>query len=339
MDNRVKLSVITPAYRETGNLPLLYERLCGALESADIDWEWIVVDDHSPDETFTVISALAQRDSRIRGIRLSRNCGSHTAIMCGVGEATGDCSVVMAADLQDPPETISALIERWRAGKQVVWAVRAERKGEKLSTVAFARLYYWIMQRIVGMREMPGSGADFFLMDRRVMDALGEIRETNVSLFALVTWMGFAQDKMAYTKEARASGQSGWSLGKKVKLVVDSITSFSYLPIRLMTCVGVVVAALGFLYAGFVAIVALNGHPVSGWPSIIIVVLTLGGMQMLMMGILGEYLWRALDEARRRPRYMIERCTANLPPSGWSRTTEAPNSSAHPVEVKSRGIG
>jgi len=276
------------------------------LAGLNVAWEWIVVDDHSGDDTFGVIARIAQADDRVRGIRLARNSGSHTAITCGLQHAAGDCAVILAADLQDPPETLPALLDRWRAGAQVVWAVRARREGEAASTVGFARLYYLIMRRLVGIQEMPASGADFFLLDRRVLEAFGQFGESNVSIMALLTWMGFRQATITYDKQARLHGQSGWNLGKKLKLVVDSVTSFSYLPIRMMSIVGFIVAIIGFLYAGVVVVNALAGQPPQGWTSLMVVVLVVGGIQMLMMGVLGEYLWRALDEARRRPRYIVE---------------------------------
>jgi dolichol-phosphate mannosyltransferase len=300
------LSVVTPAYNEARNLPVLHQRLMDTLDSFGVDWEWIVVDDHSADETFSVVEEMARRDGRVRGIRLARNFGSHSALTCGLHDARGDCAVVMAADLQDPPETLPALLKQWDGGAQVVWAVRSRREGEKLSTVAFARLYHWIMRRVVGLRQLPATGADFFLIDRRVVDALIQFKETNVSIMALVTWMGFRQSSIAYDKRARLYGRSGWTLEKKLKLVADSVTSFTYLPIRLMSYVGFLVALVGFAYAGVVALNALTGDPAQGWSSLMVVVLIIGGVQMLMMGVLGEYLWRALDESRQRPRYLIE---------------------------------
>ncbi|MDH7487657.1 MAG: glycosyltransferase family 2 protein [Anaerolineae bacterium] len=300
------LTVVTPAYNEAENLPILYERLRAVMQGLGLDWEWIIVDDHSADDTFAVVAEIARRDPRVRGIRLARNSGSHTAVTCGLHQARGDGAVVMAADLQDPPETLPELVAQWRAGAQVVWAVRARREGEKLSTLAFARLFYLLMRHVVGFRDMAASGADFFLLDRRVVDAFRQFRERNISLIALITWMGFRQATVTYTKQARLHGRSGWSLGKKLKLAVDSVTSFTYLPIRIMSCLGFAVAVGGFLYAGYVIISALTSRPLPGWSSLMAAVLVLGGIQMLMLGVLGEYLWRALDEARGRPRYLIE---------------------------------
>ena len=305
-ERRTLLSVITPAYNEAENLPVLYERLSLACEDTDVDWEWIIVDDHSTDDTFATIRDLSEQNQSIQGLRFARNSGAHTAILCGMQHAAGDCAVIMAADLQDPPETIGALLAEWQADNHVVWAVRAQREGESVQTLGFARLYYFLMRRIIGMSEMPATGADFFLLDRRVVEALCNFNESNVSLMALITWMGFRQSHIYYDKQARLHGQSGWNIGKKMKLVVDSVTSFSYLPLRLMSILGFVVAFVGFLYAGFVVANAYAGNPAQGWSSLMVVVLVVGGLQMLMMGILGEYVWRALDEARQRPRYIIE---------------------------------
>lgn len=300
------LSVITPAYNEEANLPILFEKLSEVLNIMNVQWEWIIIDDHSQDSTFKVISDLMEKNKNIKGIRFARNSGSHIAIICGLDRAQGDCAVVMAADLQDPPESLVPLLAEWKEGNQVIWAVRGNREGEKISTVGFARLYYFLMRNLVGMKEMPASGADFFLLDRVVIDALKEFNETHVSMLALITWMGFRQSYITYDKQARVHGNSGWNLEKKLKLVMDSLTSFSYLPIRFMSYFGVIIAILGFIYAGFIFINGLRGNPIQGWSSLIIVVLVIGGIQMIMMGVLGEYIWRSLDESRRRPRYLIE---------------------------------
>lgn len=303
------LSIVTPAYNEENNLALFRERLAVALKQMDCEWEWVIVDDHSRDRTFDSIKQIAAGDERIKGLRLSRNSGSHVSITCGLHVAKGDCVVAMASDLQDPPETIPQLVAKWRTGAQVVWAVRESREDGSVFGLWFGRLYYWIMRHISGMSEMPATGADFFLVDRTVLEALKRFKETNVSMFALLTWMGFRQDRIAYIKEARAHGRSGWTFKKKMKLVADSITSFTYLPIRLMSYLGVGVAVTGFVYALYVVINALVGTPAPGWSSLIVVVLVVGGIQMMMMGVLGEYVWRALDETRRRPRYLVEQTT------------------------------
>lgn len=312
------LSVVTPAYNEERNLPVLYERLCKVLEHLDVDWEWIVIDDHSTDRTFEVMSELSRRDARVRVLRFSRNFGSHAGVSCGLRHARGDCAAVLAADLQDPPEVIPKLLDEWREGNQVVWAVRERREGESAATVGMASLFYWIMRHVIGMRELAATGADFFLADRRVIDAYRDFDERNVNLFALLAWMGFRQATITYIKDARLHGQSGWSLKKKIKLAVDSITAFSYLPVRIMSWTGVLTAICGFLYAVFIVYHAFAGQPAEGWSSLMVAVMLIGGLQMLMLGVLGEYIWRALDEARRRPRYTVEASSYDIEEGGYS---------------------
>jgi len=298
------LSIVTPAYNESANLPALHRLLDAAL--AGVEWEWIVVDDHSSDSTFASIAALAREDPRVHGYRLARNCGSHTAIACGLDFARGDAAAVMAADLQEPPLAIAELISRWREGAQVVWAAREH--APKTS-----RLYYYLMRRGAGIEAMPPTGTGLFLIDRAVIEAFREFREQHNSIHALIAWMGFRQATVTVRQESRRHGRSGWTLRKKIALLVDSVTAFNYTPIRLMTYLGFITALLGFLYAGFVTVYAIRGKPLAGWASLMVVVLVIGGIQMLMMGVLGEYLWRALNESRRRPRYLIEESTA--PPS------------------------
>ena len=306
------VSIVTAAFNEADNLPVLWDRLSGVMKGISEAWEWIVVDDHSSDKTFAILAELAKTHPNIHVSRLSRNFGAHAAVACGLDNARGECVLILAADMQDPPETIPSLVAKWRAGAQVVWAVRRHREGETAATVGFARLYYFLMRHVVGLKDMPATGADFFLVDRCVVNALRRFNETNASLLALITWMGFRQDSITYDRHARLHGRSGWSLKKKLKLVVDSVAAFTYLPIRLMSYVGFVVALLGFIYAAIVVANAVAGRPVEGWSSLMVVVLIVGGIQMLMMGVLGEYLWRALDESRRRPRYLIEATTMGV---------------------------
>ena len=296
----MKLSIITPAFNEAENLEAMYARLSDAANRTGADWEWIVVDDHSRDATFAGVRALSARDPRVRGLRLARNSGSHTAIVCGLHHVAGTVAVVLAADLQDPPETLAAMLAEWRAGAQVVWAVRREREGESVPALGFSRIYYFIMRHVVGMKEMPASGADFFLADRVVIDALARFPERHVSVLALVTWMGFRQAFIAYDKQPRRAGSSGWTLRKKVKLVIDSVTGFSDAPIRMCSYAGLALIAAGLLLIGVNLVLAA----VTG----------LAGVQLLALGVVGEYVWRALDEARRRPAYLIEDVVGGLAP-------------------------
>jgi dolichol-phosphate mannosyltransferase len=312
---RPELTVVTPAYDEAENLPILYERLSQALDG--LDWEWLIVDDHSGDGTFAEANRLSAQDERVRGIRLARNSGTHSAARCGLDHARGSAVIVMASDLQDPPEIIPSLVEEWRGGAQVVWAVRSGREGESTATKSTSRLYHWIMRRFVGITDVPVAGADFFLVDRIVVDALSEFRERHGSILMLITWLGYRQVWLPYTKEARLHGRSKWTLEKKLKLFVDSILSFSYRPIRFISYFGITVAILGLMFAMYVVYNAITGAPTEGWSSLMVVVLVLGGIQMVMIGVLGEYTWRALDEARQRPAYTVEAVTR-------SSVTQAP---------------
>ena len=316
------LSLVTPAFREAENLPELYRRICAAMESVGVDWEWIIVDDHSPDDTFTAIASLARADARVRGLRLSRNGGSHAAIAVGLAHASGRAAVVLAADLQDPPELIPSLLERWRSSAQVVWAARRTANGATPVNRQTGRLFHAAMRRLAGFETLPAFGSDFFLLDRAVIDALGTFGERRVNLIALIHWMGFRQAQVEYDKAPRAAGRSGWTLGGKLELVIDSVTAFSVRPIRWMTLAGALTALVGFSWALVVMFNAIFGAPPSGWSSLMVAVLALGGLQMLMMGVLGEYLWRTLEEARRRPRALIESATLR---AGDSQPTADPN--------------
>jgi dolichol-phosphate mannosyltransferase len=252
-----------------------------------------------------VVERLAMADPRVHGIRLSRNSGSHAAIACALHQVSGDAAVMMAADLQDPPETVGSMLARWRAGAQVVWAVRRAQPGKARDAV-FSSLYYQIMRHVVGMKEMPSRGTDFFLIDRVVIEAFRQLRERNVSVLALIMWLGFRQEYLEYDKQQRTKGASGWTVAKKLKLVVDSVTSFSEFPIRLCSYAGVVFGILGVIVAA--GGILLLPH-VAGLLLIVGLVLGLCGVQLLALGMVGEYVWRALDEARGRPAWFIERET------------------------------
>jgi dolichol-phosphate mannosyltransferase len=310
---RLLLSLVTPAFNEAENLPTLYRRIGAALSGDEIDWEWIVVDDHSSDGTFASMTRLSETDPRARCVRLARNTGSHAAIMCGLAAARGAAAVVIAADGQDPPEILPALLAEWRAGAQVVWAARESARSETPWT---SHLYYRIMRRIAGLSQLAPEGADCVLLDRAVIDAVREFREHHVSLLALITWMGFRQVSVPCPREPRVRGRSGWTRARRMELFVDSITGFTYVPIRVMSYLGVATAAAGFAYAAVVIANAFNGQPPTGWSSLMVVVLLIGGIQMLMLGVLGEYVWRALDESRRRPRYLIEATTDRIAGAG-----------------------
>ena len=303
-----QLSVVVAAFNEEQNLPALYGRLCA------IDWsglalkpEFIFVDDHSRDGTPRVLAELAAGDPRVKVLRFSKNFGSHKAFTAGLEHCGGAAAVILAADLQDPPEAIPELVAKWRQGAKVVWAIRDRRHGESLPTRLLSRLYYHLMRRFAEVQP-PSRGADFLLVDRRLIDELRAAPEKHTSLLSLIQWMGFDQEQITYTKAARNSGRSSWTLRKKLKLAIDSFVSFSYAPVRLASLCGLLFAFSGFIYAAVVAVRAITlGSPVQGWSSMMCVLLIVSGVQLAMLGILGEYLWRTFDEARGRPRYIVEK--------------------------------
>jgi len=301
------LAVVIPVYNEEENLTVLYERLLAVLSRCDdVNASVIFVDDHSTDRTPEILGSLATRDSRIKWLRLSRNSGSHTACAAGLEHSNADAVIVMAADLQDPPELITQLLEKHGKGFQIVWAARKKREGESWFTIAASRCFYWLMNRLTDIRQPP-DGADVFLVDRRAVEAFRQMPERNLSLFLVFSWLGFRQASISYVKEARRAGESKWTVQKKILLAIDSMVGFSYLPLRCMSYLGLLAAVLGVLWAGGLLITKLLGITQTvGYVSIMIVVLILGGIQMLMLGVLGEYLWRTLEESRRRPRYFVE---------------------------------
>jgi dolichol-phosphate mannosyltransferase len=304
-----KLSVITPFLNEAANLPQFAERVGAVAEQLDCDIEVVLVDDHSTDESPEIAKQWSAEDPRVTYVRLSRNCGSHAASSAGLQHCTGDCAVLLAADMQDPPEVIPDLLVHWREGYHVVWAAREGREGESWRTKLFAGVYYWLMRRLA-LPDLPEKGADFLLMDRKVINAYNAAPEKNTSFLALIHWMGFRQTTIQYVKQARTAGTSKWTLSKKLKLAVDSVVSFSFAPIRLMSLLGGIMALCGFCYAGVIIVFWLIGwvRRGTGYAAIMTVLLVGQGAIILMLGILGEYLWRAFDAARGRPWYIVEEC-------------------------------
>ena len=303
------LSILTPAFNEALNLEALHARVTQTMAQLGVEWEWLIIDDHSSDETFAVVQRLALVDSHVRGIRLARNRGSHVAITCGLHHVRGDAAVMMASDLQDPPETLGLLLQKWRDGAQVVWATRRAQPGDQ-AHAGFAAVYYWVMRYIVGMKEIPARGADFFLIDRAVIDAFRRCDEQHVSVFALITWLGFRQEYIEYDKQPRAAGRSGWTIARKIKLVVDSITAFSNAPITACWLIGAALLVIGLLsvVVGLVFFQSLQAAVVV----LLGAMAALSGLQLCAMALLGEYIWRGLDQSRRRPVYLIE-ATAGSP--------------------------
>jgi polyisoprenyl-phosphate glycosyltransferase len=307
--DRPLISVITPAFNEIDNLESFHRRLTSIAEAERISWEWIIVDDHSSDGTFDVVMRLAHLDKRIHGLRLARNVGSHAAILCGLDHARGQAAIVLAADGQDPPEEIPRLIACWKESAAVVWAERRSLQGHSWYEAPASRIFHKLVRRWSDLENLAPAGSDFFLVSRPVIDAVKVVGERNVNIMALLAWIGFDQRTIPYDKQERTTGRSGWTMSKKINLFLNSIFGFSLKPIRAMSVGGFLTATLGFLYAVYVIVNAIVGNPIQGWSSLMVIVLLLGGAQMIMLGVLGEYLWRSLDEGRGRPRYIVEKRT------------------------------
>jgi len=302
-------SIVVPVYHNAPSLPdLLVEIQKVADKNPADDFEFIFVDDGSGDSSFDVLNQLAETESRMRVIKLSRNFGSNPAIMAGLSQAKGDAVAAIAADLQDPPELIHDMIELWRNDHKVVIAARRDRE-DPFPTSLLADTFYKLFRRYA-IKTMPERGFDFFLIDQQVCKLINEIQENNAYLMGLILWLGFDPYVLHYDRQAREEkyGQSMWTLAKKLKYFVDSFVAFSYFPIRLASGLGMVFSILGLLYAIWVIFARLFlGIEAEGWASLMVVVLIAAGVQMLILGIIGEYMWRNLDETRRRPRFIIEK--------------------------------
>lgn len=302
----MKLSIVIPVYYNEDNLKPLYEDIQKKIINIiDYDYEIVLVNDGSKDCSYDVMKELAQKDKHIKIISLSRNFGSHAAILCGLEKCTGDCAVVKAADLQEPTEMIHEMVERWKKGFNVVLAVRESREERKSQTL-FANLYYFLVRK-VALPSMPKGGFDVYLLDRKVIEVLIRLDEKNSALTGQILWSGFRTDKVYYTRLAREIGTSRWTLKKKIRLVSDTLFSFSTLPIKLVTLVGAFSFIGALIWAVFVLLFKLAGLiDVSGWTTLFIFNLFSFGVIMMTLGILGAYLWRTFDASRNRPPYIVE---------------------------------
>jgi len=305
--NRPQLSIVIPAFNEEAVLPALVERLRAFADRlSPLVTEIILVDDHSADRSMELLKQICRQDSRFHYARLAKNSGSHVAILAGLAQARGECAVFLAADLQDPPELILQMLDLWRAGHHVVWAVREEREGVSRVDLFLSNFFYRLLN-LLGEVNLPPRGSDFALIGRKAVDALLKSTGSNPSIGGEIARLGFSAAQISYTKEKRAAGDSKWTLKHKLKAFADAFVSFSYAPLRAMSYLGMLFSFLGFGYALVVVMTRLMTRtPVQGWSSLIVVVLVLGGVQMMMLGILGEYLWRTLEAARQRPIYFLE---------------------------------
>lgn len=310
------ISVIIPVYFNAPSLLELANCLSKVTqEMPEHTFEFIYVDDGSGDNSYEILCQLAEQDERVRVIKLVRNFGSNTAILAGMTYAKGDCVGFIAADLQDPPETLQEMIQKWQAGDKVVLAVRQDRQGDPWTSRLFANLFNYLFKKFVYSGFSP-QGVGFFLVDRKVANVLIECKEKNAHLIGLILWSGFPFSTVTYNRVERSYGKSRWTFGKKVKYFIDAFVAFSYLPIRLATVLGFVFASLGGIYAFLLIILRWeNKVPVQGWTALIVVITMLSGVQLIILGVLGEYLWRTFDAARQRPLFIVENLYEKSHPS------------------------
>lgn len=303
---RLLLSVVVPCFNEEEALPVTNRRLIAALDRAPLNFEIVYVDDGSSDSTPGLLRQLQEGDERIRVVRFSRNFGHQMAITAGLEHASGDCVAVIDADLQDPPEIILELIRKWMDGYDVVYGVREEREGETAFKLWTSKAFYRCLARLADTR-IPLDTGDFRLMDRRVVDSLLEMPERDRFVRGMVSWLGFSQVGVPYRREPRAAGATKFSFFKMLRFAMDGIFSFSILPLRLATWTGFTasgLAVLGILAALVERFLGVQGI-VKGWTSVVIAILFIGGVQLICIGIIGEYVGRIYGESKRRPLYVL----------------------------------
>jgi len=297
-------SVVIPVFNEEENLELLHRRLSRVLEGLFEDYEIIFVDDGSTDNSLEIISKFRKTNRRVKIISFSRNFGHQIAVTAGTDCASGSAVIVMDADLQDPPEVIPKLVDKWKEGYDTVYAIRESRKDPILKR-AIAFVFYRLFRRMSSV-DVPVDAGDFRLMSRRVVDILKAMPERNRYLRGLVSWVGFNQARVMYARDERYAGQRKYTLWQSARLAFDGITSFSHFPLRLAVYLGLVVSVVGFLYGAIIIMLGLVlGRVVPGWTTLMAAVIFLGGVQLVVVGIIGEYIGRIYVEVQQRPLYLI----------------------------------
>jgi dolichol-phosphate mannosyltransferase len=302
------ISVVAPVYNEEAVLDAFYERVRAVLDGAREAWELVLVNDGSRDNSAAVIGRLHERDPRVKGLSFSRNFGFQIAATAGLDYARGDAVILTDADLQDPPEVYPAMLAQWRAGYDVVYGIRASREGETWFKVTTAKLFYRLIHRITSIN-IPLDTGDFRLMDRRVINSLRGMNERNRFLRGMVPWIGFRQIGIEYNRAARYAGEAKFtSVKKMLPFALDAITSFSYFPLQLATILGFIIAAISVVAILVVILIRLLGphEPLLGQATTLVAVLFLGSVQLISLGIIGEYLGRIYDEVKGRPLYLIQ---------------------------------
>ena len=299
------LSIVAPVHNEEALVAAFCARVRAAVEPLG-PYELVLVDDGSTDGSWQRMLEVAAADPSVRLIRLSRNFGHQPALTAGLDATRGDAVVTIDSDLQDPPELIPDLVRRWREGYDVVYAVRAEREGESAVKLATATLFYRLLRRMT-TTEIPADAGDFRLLSRRVVDALARMPERARFLRGMTSWVGYRQTGVPYRREARTAGETKFPMRKMVRFALDAVTSFSTVPIRLVTGLGFLMVVFCIGYLAYTLYAKFASHTtVPGWTSVIIVVLLLGGVQLLSLGIIGQYVARIFDEAKQRPLYLVD---------------------------------
>ena len=329
-----RLSIVVPAFNESEGLRAFHARLGAVLDRLDCECEVIYVDDGSSDDTHAVMRALGEADPRVSTIKLSRNFGKELALTAGLDAADADAVIIIDADLQDPPEMIPRLIEHWREGFDVVYGTRSTRAGETRLKKFTSAAFYRVMQRL-SATPLPRDTGDFRLMSRRALDALKQVRERQRFMKGLFTWVGFRQMAVVYERDPRFAGSSKFNYWRLWNFALEGITSFSGAPLKVATYVGIFTALLAFGFGIWVLGKAmLLGDPVRGYPSLMLVVLFLGGVQLMALGMIGEYLGRLYMEAKQRPLYLIEEAHAATPSPRSSGAQTAVESKTAPERVQ-----
>ena len=297
------LSVVAPVYNEEALIDEFYTRVSGALEG--VRFELVLVDDGSTDGSSAALERLATGDPRVRVVSLSRNFGHQTALTAGLDHARGDAVVMLDADLQDPPELIPRMLDHWRAGCDVVYAVREQREGESRFKLTTARWFYSIFDKLAQVELQHNSG-DFRLLDRAPLDALLSMRERNRFLRGMTVWVGYTQAAVPYHRDPRFAGETKYTIPRMMKFSLDAISSFSHRPLQLATLLGFLISTLAFVAIPVVIVLRILGSYLPGFGSITIAILLLGGIQLIALGIIGEYVGRIYDEVKGRPLYLVK---------------------------------
>ena len=303
------ISIVSPVYNEEAVLAELHRRVALVMDSLDVTWELLLVNDGSHDHSAQVIEELHKTDSRVKGISFSRNFGFQIAVTAGLNHAQGEAIILTDADLQDPPEIYPEMIAKWREGYEVVYGVRASRVGETWFKLFTAKVFYRLIRRITKI-DIPLDTGDFRLMDRRVVHAINNMPERNRFLRGMIPWVGFKQTGVEYERASRFAGESKFgSVRQMLPFAVDAITSFSYLPLQLATYLGFIIAGISGLAILAVILLRLFGpeNPLVGQATTLVSVLFLGGVQLISLGIIGEYLGRIYDEVKGRPLYLVDK--------------------------------